>query len=86
MSLPQSQKDAVDTYIVFLHKASDNLAAHIAVLSDDVDRYLSGDVDKKELENTNTLVKKLTMYISSSSAYLSQIEEVRKALRASREQ
>ena len=63
-----------------------DLAAYLAVLTCDVDEYLSREIDEKILKNTNTFVQTRKIQVSEFHKYLYQIEQIRIALRASREQ
>jgi len=62
-----------------------DLAAHLSVLTCDVDQYLSRAIDEKILKNTNTFVQTRIgkIKVSEFHEYLYQIEQIRIALRAS---
>jgi len=65
-----------------------DLAGHLSTLIDDVDKYLSNDIDEKRLENTIVFMRKrmLKINVSKDHNLLKAIENIWDALRASREQ
>ena len=65
-----------------------DLAVHLSVLTDDVDKYLSKNIDQKRLENTIVFMRQRMTKINVSKDHktFKAIENIRDALRASREQ
>jgi hypothetical protein len=84
----QKVKTKLNKQLLEKQEEINDLAAHLYVLNNEVDKYLSNEIDKKRLENTIVFMKKrmLKINISRDHDSMKAIENIWDALIASREQ